>query len=415
MDTRTIKAQQIVATGRITRVDDTFLVPSQSGGGCYSVYLSDDPSCTCDDYSTRGMACKHIHAARLWVAQGERTISGTAVPQRPAKRKTYAQDWPLYNAAQVNERRHFLSLLGDLCSAIKEPPAKEGRPPIPFRDAIFSAVFKVYSMVSARRFSGSLQEAFDQGHISRMPHFNSVLNVFDNPVVFDILKSLVERSALPLAEIETDFAFDSSGFSSSKFDRWFDIKHGGFQARAVWVKAHIATGVKTNVVTAIEILDKDAGDSPQFPVLVKTTDKGFTIKEASADKAYASEENFQAIADCNAKPFVPFKSNATGGIGGLFEKAYHYFCLNRGEFLRHYHKRSNVESTFSAVKRKFGDSVRSKNDTAMKNEVLAKFVCNNICCLISAWYELGIEPLFAALDGCTNTKEPAQILRFPGA
>ena len=43
---------------------------------------------------------------------------------------------------------------------------------------------------------------------------------------------------------------------------------------------------------------------------------------------------------------------------------------------------------------KFGDYVRSKTDTAMKNEVLAKFVAHNICCLISAMYELNIEPEF---------------------
>ena len=44
---------------------------------------------------------------------------------------------------------------------------------------------------------------------------------------------------------------------------------------------------------------------------------------------------------------------------------------------------------------KFGDNERSKTDTAMKNEVLAKLVCHNLCCLISAMYGLGITPEFA--------------------
>ena len=35
-------------------------------------------------------------------------------------------------------------------------------------------------------------------------------------------------------------------------------------------------------------------------------------------------------------------------------------------------------------------------DRAMKNEVLAKLLCHNICCLISAIYELGIDPVFWA-------------------
>ena len=35
---------------------------------------------------------------------------------------------------------------------------------------------------------------------------------------------------------------------------------------------------------------------------------------------------------------------------------FHFFSLNRETFLSHYHKRSNVESTFSMIKAKFGDA-----------------------------------------------------------
>ena len=73
---------------------------------------------------------------------------------------------------------------------------------------------------------------------------------------------------------------------------------------------------------------------------------------------------------------------------------YHYYQYRREEFLTHYHKRSNVESVFSAVKRKFGDSVRSKLPVAMKNEVLAKLVCNNLCAVILSQIDLGIEAEF---------------------
>ena len=38
---------------------------------------------------------------------------------------------------------------------------------------------------------------------------------------------------------------------------------------------------------------------------------------------------------------------------------FHYFQFRRDEFLAHYHKRSNVESTFSMIKAKFGDHLRS--------------------------------------------------------
>jgi len=39
---------------------------------------------------------------------------------------------------------------------------------------------------------------------------------------------------------------------------------------------------------------------------------------------------------------------------------------------------SNVESCFSMMKRKFGDSLRSRTDVAMVNEALAKIVCHNL-------------------------------------
>jgi hypothetical protein len=41
------------------------------------------------------------------------------------------------------------------------------------------------------------------------------------------------------------------------------------------------TGVKTNIVTAVEILDRNAGDSPQIPKLVDTTARSFRIDEES--------------------------------------------------------------------------------------------------------------------------------------
>src|SRR5204862_5907950 len=113
-------------------------------------------------------------------------------------------------------------------------------------------------------------------------------------------------------------------------------------------------------------------------------------------------DNLEQIEAIGAAPLIPFKKNATSGIdkdgternGSLWAKTFHYFNFKREEFLKRYHNRSNVESTFSMLKAKFGDSVRSKTDTAMKNEVLCKIICHNICCLISAMFELNLDPIF---------------------
>ncbi len=57
------------------------------------------------------------------------------------------------------------------------------------------------------------------------------------------------------------------------------------------------------------------------------------------------------------------------------------------------------------VKAKFGDAVRSKTDTAMRNEVLCKFLCHNICCVILSQIELGVEPVF--WPGCRASQPSA--------
>jgi transposase len=323
------------------------------------------------------------------------TTTEQTVTVTETKRPTYKQDWPAYNAAQTNEKDKFQVLLADLCKGIiDETPRSKGQQRIPLADAIFSAVFKVYSTVSGRRFASDLREAEQRGHISKAPHYNSIFNYLENPQVEQILRSLITESSLPLKSVDVDFACDSSGFMTSRFTRWFDHKYGAERKKADWVKVHIMCGVKTNVVTAVEIRDKEQGDSPMLPELTRATALNFKVREVSADKGYSSYENHDEVLKTGGVPFIAFKVNATGAEGGLFEKMLHYFKFRREDFLRHYHKRSNVESTFAMMKAKFGDSIRSKTDVAMKNEALAKILCHNIVCLIHEMYELGIEPTF---------------------
>ena len=209
-----------------------------------------------------------------------------------------------------------------------------------------------------------------------------------------VLKSLVEQSSLPLKAVETNFAVDSSGFSTSRFTRWFDVKYGKARVKQDWVKCHLMCGVKTNIVTAIEIEGMYTNDTLKFSPMVETTAKNFAISEVSADKAYGSLANTDAVVKTGGTPFIAFKGSATGAVGGTFGQMFHYFMFKRDTFLAHYHMRSNVESTFSMMKRKFGDGLRSKTDVAMVNETLCKVLCHNIVVLIHEMYELGIDPTF---------------------
>ncbi len=332
-------------------------------------------------------------------------------PSPKVQRPTYRLDWPNYNAGQVNEQKYFARLLADLCRGIPEQElAGRGRKPIPLADQAFAAVLKVHFLFSARRFMGEPDAASEAGYV-RPIHFNSVLNALENPALTPVLYQLIQQSALPLRTVETTFAPDSSGFCTSKFIRWFDVKYGVTREKAEWVKVHLICGVKTDIVTAAAILDKNAADCPQLPGPVQATAQAFEVREVDADKAFGSAENLELVDSLGGKLFAPLKSNAAGAAGSIFEKTLAYFTDKREEYLARYHKRSNVESVFSAIKRKFGDSVRSKTDTAMVNEALCKILAHNVCCCIAAWYELKIEPVFAPEEPAA---EPRAVLRFPG-
>ncbi len=401
-DPRQQRGLEIAATANIVRNGLAWIVPSQSGKGRYTVCPDPEtPHCTCPDHETRGVKCKHMFAVEYAVSRERNTDGSVTVTERMTVQKTvqrtYSQNWAAYNAAQTHEKARFLDLLRDLCAGLSEPEKpKTGRPRIPVQDAVFSACYKIYSTVSGRRFMTDLREAQAKGYIAKTPHFNSIFNALENPALTPVLREMITESSLPLKAVEIDFAADSSGFTTSRFHRWFDHKYGAVRQQHEWVKCHLMCGVRTHIVTAVEIRDKDASDTKLLPALVDTTAKNFRLNEVSADKGYGSVKNYKAIQRHGATPYIAFKSIHTGRSEGLWQRMFHLYQFHRAEFLQHYHKRSNVEFVFSMIKAKFRDHVRSKTDVAMVNEVLCKIICHNICCLIQELHELGIDTSFWA-------------------
>lgn len=266
MDIREVKACEMTGDARISFRDGSWHVHSQSASRFYKVNPSPTaPACECDDFALNGSGtgkpCKHILAVRMLLERqlkGEPNPDPATAPARPP-RATYRQDWVNYNAAQANEKDHFQVLLADLCRGIVQPPPHPngGRPPMSMNDAVFSAVFKVYALVSARRFMSDLREAHDRGHVGRVLCFNSVLRVLDMAEVTPVLMAMIRQSSLPLRSVERQFAIDSSGFATSRYVKWVDEKYGVNRQKTEWVKAHLCVGTKTQVVTAVFMDEKE--------------------------------------------------------------------------------------------------------------------------------------------------------------
>ncbi|HEY1379443.1 MAG TPA: transposase [Gemmataceae bacterium] len=413
MDMRELKALELAARAKIVANDDgTWSVPSQGKpGSSYRVVTwPGAESCQCEDYQLRREPCKHVIAARLVEErEGKRPAPPMDTAEVP-KRKTYRQDWPKYNLAQTTEKDRFQELLAELCAGVEEPArsVKAGKR-VRLGDRIFAAAFKVFSTFSGRRFMSDLRQAHRKGYIRRMMTSGSIADFIDSDELTGPLYQLIERSALPLRSVETTFAPDSTGFSTSRFVRWFDEKYGQERSGREWVKCHAMVGTKTNVVTTAIVDGPTANDCPLFrPMLERTLAGGFDVQKVCADKGYLSKENLELAAKHGAAAFIPFKSNSVPGEAGtLWDRMFGYFQFHRADFLAHYHARSNVESTFSMVKAKFRDHVRSKTDVAMKNEVLLKLLCHNVVVVHQATIELGIDGTFWPDSG-----QPRDVLRF---
>jgi hypothetical protein len=380
--------------------EDDWSVPSQSGFGRYRVRLLKGAwVCGCKDFQTRREPCKHI----LAIAELSRPVARTVrIP-----RKQYRQH-PSYTRGQTEEMRLVESLLRDLVSGISEFPTDlslGGRPPLPLCESLYCAILKVYSGLSGRRASGVYKNVRDRNLLSRVPNYMVASRALNRPEATLILSRLVSLAAAPLVGLEQGgvIAPDSTGVQTTSFGGWREAKHGEQRAKK-WLKVHAMVGTRTHVILTAIVGDGFSADSPQFaPMLRETINAGFLPSSVVADKGYLSGDNYALAASLGLDAYIPFRAgtltNEMNRIRGVrkpaaWQKAFHLFQANREEFDRKYHRRSNVESVFSALKRKFGENVRSKNSVAQVNEILCKLIAYNLTVVVHEMFENGIAPRF---------------------
>lgn len=302
-------------------------------------------------------------------------------------------DWHNYNLSQTKEKLLFMKMLKELCATIENPLYRTGSRPIKLSDAVFGLTLRTYCGLSARRFQSDLKIAKEAGYLIKTYCYNTMLDHLQHPVLRDTLKQLIEISAMPLKQVEKDFAIDATGFSTSKFQRWCDIRTQKAYTKRVWRKCHAVCGVKTNIVTSIEITPGMDSDMNQFGSLIKQTANNFDIRQISADKGYSSRKNMDIASKLGIIPYMAFKSNATRHSRGsdIWKQMFTLFNKYQAEFDKEYHKRSNIESVWSMIKARFGFNLKSMKEYTQDNEILLKVLCHNLCVLVQEIFLRGIE------------------------
>lgn len=381
-------------------LDDTYMVPSESGPGGYVVDLKTE-RCNCPDWEKRAAAgggsstrCKHtwavlIHSRREVVVEDKAfTIERTRM------------DWSVYRRGRREEKSLVWQLGSELCSMIPSRPyAGTGRRPLRRGDVLFAGLVRGYETIAMDRCESDLKFAQRDGLIQDCAHYNTVYNVLGTPTAHEDLRRILAMSVEPYRAIEHDFAFDSSGLHRAFYVRWVDHKHGAARRERrihEFMKLHVGIGRITGAICAIDTSPGNKGDGPflRESLLPQVLDRFDDVETALADAAYGSRDNRHALTDARVMPYVDFAENARYGRDEVWNQCLAEARLNRARWERVYHDRNAVEAFFSSLKRVFGAAIRSKTDDGAVGEVLCRAIAHNLRMLVKCMFKMDLDPKF---------------------
>ena len=322
-------------------------------------------------------------------------------PKLYGQKKTYPQDWNLYRRACSQEKLMFFRILKDAVDymMIEGGYKGNGRPPAYYGDILKSLCIKSYHNYSGWRLESELKIARSMGIIDDVYKRTTLMKYMQDPRITKMLHKLYKIIAQPVAPIEVYFAADATGISNAYGNiRWMKVRHTKEEKklRKQYSKIHVISGCKTNIISSVRVTRGAAHESPHFKGLLDDTAKIFSVKEISADAGYLSYDNVNSISKIGAAPFIMGKKgvyvprHANSAWGAMLRLWKHHQMF----FAEHYSSRSNVESTFSALKRKFGDFCRCKKPESQECEIIAKIVCFNSAVLSEALLSFDLKPEF---------------------
>jgi len=307
----------------------------------------------------------------------------------------------LYNLSQEYEVFIFLEYLPKVIYSVckdYKPKKDVGAPPADLYDVLMNLSIKQYFGKSLRRSIGLIRlcrKAFNL--YFNVLCFKTLDNYLGDPCIKTYLDKIINFTSSPLKYIEHNFATDKTGERTRTYSSWYSIRCNKETKKRDHINVHITTGCFLHPVVAIDILTEKGKDNIIFRKHIRDIkERGFNISIHSGDSVYLSRENCTAVEEAGGKPRFKLKRGLTKKPKGhpAWKKMLIHAEKNPEDYDKEYHTRSNVECTNSSKKRKFGDTVHCKEDTAKENESHLTWCCYNFSILSRVYYELGIEPNF---------------------
>lgn len=196
-----------------------------------------------------------------------------------------------------------------------------------------------------------------------------------------VTRRRVELTPSAIPGDEWVIAIDSTGIKVSDRGEWL---RESWRVCRGWIKVHVAVEVSSKRVVGIEVSDEREADHVFLPSLVGQARTMFEgrIARVLADAAYDTHANFVFLRGEGIEAGIRIKRNASRKGRGSFARPLAVMERNRlgeaGWKERYgYGRRWSCESVFSAVKRIFGERVRSRRRENAFNEVRSMFSAYN--------------------------------------